>query len=39
MPNHALFLGFFWGVEPLNIVGRDPNPQKASLGDYALFKP
>jgi len=30
MPNHA-FLGFFFlgGVEPLNIVGRHPNPQTA----------
>jgi len=29
MPNHAPFLGFFGGFEPLNIVGRHPNPQKA----------
>jgi len=32
MPNHALFLVFFFGgggVEPLNIVDRHPNPQKA----------
>ena len=27
MPNHAPFV--FWGVEPLKIVGRYPNPQKA----------
>ena len=33
MPNHAPFLGFFGdflgGFEPLNIVGRHPNPKKA----------
>jgi len=33
MPNHAHFLGFFGdflgGFEPLNIVGRHPNPKKA----------
>jgi len=29
MPNHAPFLVFFVGFEPLNIVGRHANPQKA----------
>ena len=29
MPNHAPFLGFFGGFEPLNIVGGHSNPQKA----------
>jgi len=29
MPNHAPFLGVFGGFEPLKIVGRHPNPQKA----------
>ena len=29
MPNHAPSLGVFGGFEPLNIVGRHPNPQKA----------
>ena len=29
MPNHAPFLGVFGGFEPLNMMGRHPNPQKA----------
>jgi len=29
MPNYAPFLGFLGGFEPLNIVGRHPNPKKA----------
>ena len=29
MPNHAPFLGFFGGFEPLNIAGGHSNPKKA----------
>jgi len=29
MPNHAPFLLFYGRFEPLKIVGRHPNPQKA----------
>jgi len=29
MPNHAPFWGVFGGFEPLNIVVRHPNSQKA----------
>jgi len=31
MPNHATFLGVLGGFEPLNIVGRHPNPKRHIL--------